>query len=186
MQYTPPLPSNALNGTVIEVEKASASQIETTSPEEIVLSDEYLGRGRPHLTQFNPFQPLDHDAARTVLRHILTPVQLFFYPIFFWAAMSIGAAAHALLAVNLTQSQPLAAPPYNWTPGDVGFANFALIVGGVIGLAVAGPWSDWVIMLATKKNNGIRELEMILIAMYPFIAAALVGLVVRIFRIFWL
>ena len=186
MQYIPPLPSNDLDETAIEVEKASASQIETTSHDEIVLSDEYLGRGRPRLTQFNPFQPLDHVAARTVLRHILTPVQLFFYPIVFWAAMSMGAAANALLAVNLTQSQALAAPPYNWTPGDVGFANFALVVGGVIGLAVAGPWSDWVIMLATKKNNGIREPEMWLIAMYPFIAAALVGLVVRTSQIFWI
>jgi hypothetical protein len=178
MQYIPPLPSNAANGTAIEEEKPSASQIEAPSSDEIVLSDEYLGRGRPRLTQFNPFQPLDHEAARTVLRHILTPVQLFFYPIVFWAAMSMGAAANALLAVNLTQSQALAAPPYNWTPGNVGFANFALVVGGVIGLAVAGPWSDWVIMVATKKNNGIREPEMRLTAMYPFIAAALVGLVV--------
>jgi hypothetical protein len=48
--------------------------------------------------------------------------------------MSMGAAANALLAVNLTQSQALAAPPYNWTPGDVGFANFALVVGGSLGL----------------------------------------------------
>ena len=101
MQYIPPLPSNALNGMVIEVEKASASKIETTSSDEIVLSDEYLGRGRPRLTQFNPFQPLDHVAARTVLRHILTPVQLFFYPIVFWAAMSMGAAANALLGSEL-------------------------------------------------------------------------------------
>jgi hypothetical protein len=64
--------------------------------------------------------------------------------------------------------------------------NFALVVGGVIGLAVAGPWSDWVIVLATKKNNGIREPEMRLIAMYPFIAAALVGLVVCTSQIFWI
>jgi hypothetical protein len=121
-----------------------------------------------------------------VLRHILTPVQLFFYPIVFWAAMSMGAATNALLAVNLTQSQALATPLYNWTPGDVGFANFALVVVGVIGLAVAGPWSDWVIMLATKKNNGIREPEMRLKAMYPFIAAALVGLVVGTSQTFWI
>ncbi|PMD31027.1 hypothetical protein L207DRAFT_537451 [Hyaloscypha variabilis F] len=163
-----------------EEEKDSATQIEaaTTAGGKMILTDAYLGRGRPNLSQFNPFQPLDRVAFQTVLRHILTPVQLFFYPIVFWAAMSMGAAANALLAVNITQSQGLAAPPYNFTPGQVGFANFALVAGGVIGLLVAGPWSDWVIMATTKKNNGIREAEMRLPALYPFIFAALIGLVV--------
>jgi MFS family permease len=94
--------------------------------------------------------------------------------------MSMGAAANALLAVNVTQSQALSAPPYNWSPGNVGFANFALVAGGVVGLAIAGPWSDWVIMRATNKNNGVREPEMRLAAMYPFMAAAVIGLTVSI------
>jgi hypothetical protein len=180
MQQTVPIPAVHTPSDINEEEKDSATQIEatTTTGGDIILTDAYLGRGRPNLSQFNPFQPLDRAAFKTVLRHILTPVQLFFYPIVFWAAMSMGAAANALLAVNITQSQGLAAPPYNWTPGNVGFANFALVAGGVIGLLVAGPWSDWVIMAATKRNNGIREAEMRLAAMYPFIFAALIGLVV--------
>jgi MFS family permease len=180
MQQTLPIPSPYTSSDINEEEKDSATQIEaaTTAGGEIILTDAYLGRGHPNLSQFNPFQPLDRAAFQTVLHHILTPVQLFFYPIVFWAAMSMGAAANALLAVNITQSQGLAAPPYNFTPGQVGFANFALVAGGVIGLLVAGPWSDWVIMAATKKNNGIREAEMRLPALYPFIFAALIGLVV--------
>jgi MFS family permease len=170
------LPSDATRANDSE-EKETQNHVEVAN-EEIFLSDQYLGVGRPNRTQFNPFQPIDHEAAKTVLRHILTPVQIFFFPIVLWAAMSMGAAANALLAVNITQSQALAAPPYNWTPGNVGFANFALVVGGIFGLAVAGPWSDWVIKRATKKNNGIREPEMRLAAMYPFIVAALVGLTV--------
>ncbi|KAN0120293.1 Major facilitator superfamily domain containing protein [Hyaloscypha variabilis] len=180
MQQTLPIPSPYTSSDINEEEKDSATQIEaaTTAGGEIILTDAYLGRGYPNLSQFNPFQPLDRAAFQTVLHHILTPVQLFFYPIVFWAAMSMGAAANALLAVNITQSQGLAAPPYNFTPGQVGFANFALVAGGVIGLLVAGPWSDWVIMAATKKNNGIREAETRLPALYPFIFAALIGLVV--------
>jgi MFS family permease len=172
------IPAGPSSGSATTEEKTQENQVEIANSEDIILVDQYLARGRPIKKQFNPFQPLDHEAARTVLRHILTPVQIFFFPIVFWAAMSMGAAANALLAVNLTQSQALSAPPYNWTPGNVGFANFALVGGGMIGLAIAGPWSDWVSMRATKKNNGIREPEMRLAAMYPFIAAALVGLTV--------
>ncbi|OBT81140.1 hypothetical protein VE02_10348 [Pseudogymnoascus sp. 03VT05] len=178
MQTLQMVPAQSSDALTME-EKEQSSQIEaTTTSNEIVLADQYLGRGKPNRSQFNPFQPIDHQAAKAIFRHVLTPVQIFFFPIVLWAAMSMGAAANALLAVNLTQSQGLSAPPYNWSPGSVGFANLALVGGGVIGLAIAGPWSDWVIMRATKKNNGIREPEMRLAAMYPFIAAALIGLVI--------
>ncbi|EHY53527.1 hypothetical protein HRR83_003732 [Exophiala dermatitidis] len=142
--------------------------------------DEHLGRGRPSRSQFNVIQPIDRRATAfaTILRHVLTPVQIFAYPIIFWAAMSMGAAANALLCVNLAQSQALAAPPYNFTPANVGFANFALAVGAIVGLATAGPFSDWVAMRATKRNKGIREPEQRLPALVPFLVASVVGMVI--------
>ncbi|CAG9942530.1 unnamed protein product [Clonostachys rosea f. rosea IK726] len=147
------------------------------SPSALTIRDECVGKGRPSRAQFNLFQPIDRLALKHVIRHFLTPLQIFFFPIIFWASMSMGCAANALLAVNLLQSQALAAPPYNFTPAQVGYANFALVAGGIIGLGVAGPWSDWISQKATKRNGGIREPEMRLISLTPFIAAALVGLV---------
>lgn len=136
-----------------------------------------IGRGRPSRKQFALFQSLDRNALRNVVRHFLTPIQLFFAPIIFWACMSTGAAANALLACNLLQSQVLAAPPYSFDPTQIGYANFALVGGGAIGLLVAGPWSDWLSARSTRRNRGIREPEMRLPSLVPFIAAALVGLV---------
>lgn len=138
------------------------------------------GRGKPSRRQFNIFQEVDKRAARSFVRHFLTPAYIFFFPIVFWASMAMGSAANALLAVNILQSPGLSAPPYNFTPAQVGYANFALVVGGLLGLAVAGPWSDHVSNKATVKNGGIREPEMRLISLVPFIAAAIVGLVVSI------
>jgi Flp pilus assembly protein protease CpaA len=172
-------PHSSSPGSSTPEEKSQTAQIEVATNTEIVLQDAHLGNGAPNRAQFNLLQPIDGHAIRTASQHILTPIHIFFFPIIFWASMSMGGAANALLAVNITQSQALSAPPYNWSPGSVGFANFALVVGGVLGLAIAGPWSDWVSMQATKKNNGIREPEMRLAAMYPFIAAALIGLTVR-------
>ena len=172
--------SSPPNSSLVDEEKVKLSETDfaaaSTEAGEGV-QDEWLGKGKPSRAQYNLIQPIDHDALRGVLRHFFTPVQLFFFPIVFWASMSMGAAANALLAVNLLQSQALAAPPYNWSPMDVGFANFALLVGGAVGLTVAGPWSDWISDRATKRNGGIREPEMRLWSLIPFIAAALVGLV---------
>ncbi|TKA55492.1 hypothetical protein B0A49_11454 [Cryomyces minteri] len=148
------------------------------SVEEGIRTDQYLGRGRPSKSQLGISQSPDRKALRAIVLHIITPIELFFFPIVFWAAMTMGGAANALLDVNLTQSQVFMAPPYNFAPSSVGYANFALVVGGMIGLAVAGPWSDWVAARATKKNNGIREPEMRLPALIPFIIAAIVGLTV--------
>ena len=55
-------------------------------------------------------------------------------------ASTMGVAANSLLGVSLTQSQVFSAPPYNFTPSSVAFANFALVVGAMIGLAIAGPF----------------------------------------------
>lgn len=90
----------------------------------------------------------------------------------------MGGAVNSLLCVNLTQSQALAAPPYNFSPANVGFANFALAVGAVIGLAIAGPFSDWIATKATKRDGGIREPEVRLPAVIPFIIVAVIGMTV--------
>ena len=143
-----------------------------------VAIDPVLNAGRPAKSQFKLVQPADRKAMRQVLRHIVTPIQIFTFPIVFWAAMSMGAAANCVLDLNLTQSQVLAAAPYHFRPASVGYANFALVVGALVGMLVAGPWSDWVSMRATKKNGGIREAEMRLPALIPFIVAAVVGMTV--------
>lgn len=72
----------------------------------------------------------------------------------------LGLLANAPLCVNLLHSQALTAPPYNFGPVQVRFANFGLAVGALLGLLTAGPFSDWIAALATKCNGGVREAEM--------------------------
>jgi hypothetical protein len=162
----------------VPVTELEAASTESESGSAFVTQDQYLGRGKPSRAQYSLFQKIDRTAVQNVARHFITPVQLFFFPIVLWASWSFGFAANALLGVNLLQSQAFAAPPYNFNPAQVGYANFGLVVGGIIGLAVAGPWSDWVCAKATQRNKGIREPEMRLIALVPFIIACLVGMVV--------
>jgi MFS family permease len=143
-----------------------------------VAEDEYLGSGRPSPAQYKVFQEIDREAFRRSFRHFVTPVHLFFFPIILWGTWVLAMAANCLVGINLLQSQALAAPPFNFTPGQVGYTNFALFAGCIVGLLVAGPWSDWICGRATKKNKGIREPEMRLVALYPFIVLNMVGLVV--------
>lgn len=51
-------------------------------------------------------------------------------------------------------------------------------MGATIGMLTAGPLSDWVSMRATRKNNGIREPEMRLPSLIPFVLCTIVGTLV--------
>lgn len=150
------------------------------SAEAHLTGNENLGKGHPVRAQFSIVPEIEFDGAKILFRDILAPIQIFTFPIICWVVFSFGFATNCLLALNLTQSQVFAAPPYLFTTDKVGFVNFAFVVGGIIGLTTAGPFSDWVSMRATIRNGGVREPEMRLIALVPYIAICLVGMVVSI------
>jgi hypothetical protein len=80
--------------------------------------------------------------------------------------------------LNLTQSQALAVPPYNFSPAAVSYTNLTMFVGTCFALVTAGPFSNWVSHRATVRNNGVREPEMRLPALLPFALISLIGCIV--------
>ena len=107
--------------------------------------------------------------------NIWTPFTLFAFPIVNFASFVVAWSASCFLTINLTQAQAFSEPPYNYTPQTIGFFNFAVVIGQVIGLGTAGPLNDWISMRATRKNSGIREPEMRLPAMIPYVLIMILG-----------
>ncbi|KAL8709445.1 MAG: hypothetical protein Q9220_005828 [cf. Caloplaca sp. 1 TL-2023] len=136
--------------------------------------DPFLGKGRPSKSQFGFYQP-NPDPFRSILLDVWIPWKLFAFPIVEFAAFVVSWSASCFLTLNLTQSEVFAPPPYNFSPDAVGFTNFAVLVGGIIGLVTAGPLSDWISMKLTIRNRGIREPEMRLPAMIPYVLIMILG-----------
>ncbi|KAH1273370.1 hypothetical protein KXW98_007321 [Aspergillus fumigatus] len=136
--------------------------------------DPWLGKGYPSKQQFMLWQPSD-NYLKTLWTCFWIPWKLLTFPIVELAAFTVSWSASCMLTLNLTQSQAFAAPPYNFNSQTIGFFNFAIMVGAIIGLATNGPLSDWVSMRATKKNRGIREPEMRLPAMIPYVIIMMIG-----------
>lgn len=136
--------------------------------------DPYLGRGGPDKKQFLPIS----SYSGGLWRELWLPFYLHLYPIVEFAAFVVSWSASGFLVVNLTQSQAFAAPPYNFSSQTIGLFNLAVLVGGLVGLFTCGPLSDWVAAYLTKKNNGVREPEMRLVAMIPYIVIMIIGSVV--------
>ncbi|KAH6689922.1 major facilitator superfamily domain-containing protein [Leptodontidium sp. MPI-SDFR-AT-0119] len=103
---------------------------------------------------------------------------LFTFPIVEFSAFVVSWSASMYLMTNLTQAEVFAAPPYNFTSTKIGYMNFATLVGSFIGLLTAGPLSDKIAAHLTRRNKGIREPEMRLWAMVPYILLMILGNVI--------
>jgi MFS family permease len=136
--------------------------------------DPYLGSGSPSKKQWLLFQPNAHP-FKSIAMDLWIPWKLMAFPIVEFASFVVSWSCSSFLTLNLTQSQAFAAPPYNLSSQTIGFFNFAILVGAFIGLATAGPLSDWISMRATIKNNGIREPEMRLPTMIPYVIIMFLG-----------
>ena len=162
---------------------AETSKLETTkstggmldlSHTSTTARDPYLGKGTPSKQQFKLYQPNAHP-FKSIIVDLWTPWKLFAFPIVEFASFVVSWSASSFLTLNLTQSQAFSSPPYNFSSTTIGFFNFAILVGGIIGLFTAGPLSDWISMRATRKNKGVREPEMRLPTMIPYVIIMIVG-----------
>jgi hypothetical protein len=79
-----------MSKTLTQELQSSSSFKETSSAEGAAVVDECLGRGRPSRSQFNVFQAIDRRAIATIFHHVITSIEIFFFPIVFLAAMTMG------------------------------------------------------------------------------------------------
>ncbi|CAI7643864.1 unnamed protein product [Penicillium glandicola] len=156
-----------------ETEKLKDTQLENENAGNSE-RDPYLHKGTPSKKQFKLWQ-LDGNNFKTVIRSFWIPWKLLSFPIVELAAFVVSWSASCFLTLNLTQSQAFAEPPYNFDSQTIGFFNFAILIGSFIGLTTNGLLSDWISMKATQKNRGIREPEMRLPAMIPYVIISIIG-----------
>lgn len=177
-QTTTSTPPEHAEKPVMEGEKGTMAALEQTSTMHQMTTNEaqdpYLGKGAPSKSQWGFYTP-NANPVKTVLQDLWTPWKLFTFPIVEFASFVVSWSCSSFLTINLTQTQALAPPPYNFTSEKIGFTNFAILIGAMIGLATAGPFSDWVSDRATRKNKGIREPEMRLPAMIPYVIIMYLG-----------
>ncbi|KAJ5711860.1 MFS transporter [Penicillium malachiteum] len=159
-QNAPPSTNTAQGAQVNQVntekkvavqEENSHSEVATNSPDGAF--DPFLHKGHPSKGQFNFYQ-IGNDWVKSLWLAFWVPWQMHLFPIVHFSAFAVSWSSSVFLTVNLIQSQ---------------------FLGVIIGLATNGPLSDWASMRATKKNGGIREPEMRLPTLIPYVIIAILG-----------
>ncbi|KAL2858566.1 major facilitator superfamily domain-containing protein [Aspergillus pseudoustus] len=156
--------------------QSTTNSNDNNAPTTAAPTSQIVGHGTPCKRQFALYQLSPNgDNIRTLLTAFYIPWKLHLFPIIELSAFVVSWSASVFLTLNLTQSQAFAAPPYNFSSQTIGFFNFAILVGALIGLLTNGPLSDWISMRATLRNRGVREPEMRLPTMIPYLVVCIVG-----------
>lgn len=136
------------------------------------------GQGHASSKQYLLFQRAS-PRWRDILAHsFVATARMTLSPIVLFATLNLMGSANLVLYWNITESSILGNHPYNFSTSQVGFANFGFAGGALLGLATAGPFSDWAVKKATDRNGGVREAEMRLPALIPFAIICIAGTVI--------
>ncbi|CAD6579771.1 MAG: hypothetical protein ASARMPRED_009243 [Alectoria sarmentosa] len=138
------------------------------------VTDMHPGKSKPSKHQWKLLQPTK-DPLKCLLVEFLLPWKLVLYPIVQFASFVVSFSSTSYLMITFVQSEALGGKPYRFDSQTVGFTNFASLVGTLLSLLTAGPASDIISATLTKRNNGIREPEMRLLAMVPYVLIMMLG-----------
>lgn len=177
-----PTPSSPPNEKITNSDEHSPEKSSSPAHEEVASTpvtletaehnDPWLGRGSPSKRQWLLFQPNAHP-FKSILLDLWIPWKMMAFPIVQFASFVVSWSCSSFLTINLTQTQAFA--PRGFTSLQIGFMNFAILIGAFIGLFTAGPLSDWIAAKLTARNGGIREPEMRLPAMIPYVVIMYLG-----------
>lgn len=134
----------------------------------------YLGKSKPSKWQWKLLQPAINP-LESLVAEFLIPWRLLLCPIVQFASFVVSFSSTCYLMITFVQSEGLGGKPYHFGSLTVGFTNFTSLVGTLIGLFTAGPASDYISAVLTRRNNGIREPEMRLVTMIPYVLIMVLG-----------
>ncbi|CCX33513.1 major facilitator superfamily domain-containing protein [Pyronema domesticum] len=112
----------------------------------------------------------------SLLRCILAPFFLFFYPATIWSFLFQGTFITWGIGVSIILAQVFGHPPYNFGPEKLGYMYAAPFVGAVLSYFIAGMFSDYLAKVMSKRNNNIFEPEFRILLVIPVAIFALPGI----------
>ena len=105
------------------------------------------------------------------------PFILFTYPSILWSALVYSLSIGWLIVLSESISSIYEnKESYNFTALQAGLVYVSAFIGGVLGTAVAGKFSDVIVRFMARRNGGIYEPEFRLVMAIPVTIATCIGL----------
>jgi hypothetical protein len=109
---------------------------------------------------------------------LLRPFILFAYPSIIWSSLIYACSVGWLIVLSESISALYRnRDTYNFTAFQTGLVYISAFVGGVLGTAIAGKCSDFVVKFMAKRNAGVYEPEFRLVMIIPVAVCSVAGLI---------
>lgn len=105
------------------------------------------------------------------------PAILFAYPSVLWSALVYSLSVGWLIVLSESVSDVYAnRESYNFSSLQIGLVYLSPFIGGVLGTAVAGKFSDVIVRFMARRNDGVYEPEYRLVMAIPIAITTAIGL----------
>ncbi|KAF4459987.1 Major Facilitator Superfamily [Fusarium albosuccineum] len=101
------------------------------------------------------------DTSNTVpfFKLMLQPFMLLQLPSVAWMSIMLSVQSFLVTLVINTQSAFFSGPPHSFSTQQVGFLNFALLIGIAFGIIWGGPLTDVLMLRLARRRGGVSEAE---------------------------
>lgn len=107
----------------------------------------------------------------------LRPFILFAYPAILWSSLVYALSVGWLIVLSESVSEIYKSrATYNFTSLQVGLIYISPFIGGILGTAVAGRFSDVIVRWMARRNDGVYEPEFRLLMAIPVTISTVIGL----------
>jgi len=107
----------------------------------------------------------------------LRPFILFAYPAILWSSLVYALSVGWLIVLSESVSEIYKSrSTYNFTSLQVGLIYISPFIGGILGTAVAGRFSDVIVRWMARRNDGVYEPEFRLLMAIPVTISTVIGL----------
>jgi hypothetical protein len=108
---------------------------------------------------------------------LIRPFILFAYPSVLWSALVYSLSVGWLIVLSESVSEMYRnSHTYNFTSFQVGLVYLSAFTGGVLGTALAGKVSDFIVRFMARRNGGVFEPEFRLVMAAPVAICSVAGL----------
>ncbi|KAF2817485.1 MFS1 family protein [Mytilinidion resinicola] len=154
----------------------SAPSIQSDGQQSFIYTEHY--RAAPPKSFIKALSPWNGRLVKDSWHRVLIrPFILFAYPSVLWSTLVYSLSIGWLIVL----SESVAAiyrdrELYNFTALQTGLVYLSPFIGGVIGTAVAGKISDYIVRYMASKNDGVYEPEFRLVMAIPIAISTVIGL----------
>ncbi|KAF5692071.1 major facilitator superfamily transporter [Fusarium denticulatum] len=108
--------------------------------------------------QYRPWVVLPGTWGQFV-RQVYLPLQLSWFPVIVWSSLEYGACVSWITVLGTTTASILGSSPHNMSNEALGLIWLSLLIGGLFGALMAGPFNDKLVLFLTRRNRGWLEPE---------------------------